>query len=79
MFKIMKDKGANYLINLVPKSEPLIRTRNNNIPTFNYRTDCFKYSFFRSFLSNCFNLDLNIRNAESVSLVKSRLLFFSFV
>ena len=73
MFKIMKE---NYLINLVPKREPAIRTKNNSIPTFNCQTDCFKYSFFPSTLNDSFNLDLNIRNAESVSLFKSRLLSF---
>ena len=72
----MKEKAPNYLINLVPKCEPAIRTRNNNIPTFNCRTDCFKYSFFRSTLNDWFNLNLNKRNAESVSLFKSWLLSF---
>ena len=72
----MKEKTPNYLINLVPKCEPTIRTRNNSIPTFNCRTDCFKCSFFPSALNDWFNLDLNIRNAESVSLFKSRLLPF---
>ena len=72
----MKEKAPNYLINLVPKCEPTIRTRNNSIPTFNCRTDCFKCSFFPSALNDWFNLDLNIRNAESVSLFKSRLLSF---
>ena len=36
MFKIMKEEAPNYLINLVPKCETSIRTRNNSIPTFNY-------------------------------------------
>ena len=74
MFKIMKEKAPNYLLNLVPKFEPTIRTRNNSIPTFNCRTDCFKYSFFPSTRNDWFNLDFNIRNAESVSLFEGRLL-----
>ena len=45
MFKIMKENTPSYLINLIPKCEPTIRTRNNSITTFNCRTDCFKYSF----------------------------------
>ena len=46
MFKIMKKEAPNYLINLIPKCEQTIRTRNNHIPSYHCRTDCFKYSFF---------------------------------
>ena len=75
MFKMMKEKAPTYLINLVPKCEPTIRTWNNSIPTFNCRTDCFKYSFSPSTLNDWFDLDPNI-NAKSFSLFKSRLLSF---
>ena len=34
----------------------------------------FKYSFFPSTLNDWFRLDMNIRNSESISLFKSRLL-----
>ena len=40
--KTMKEEAPNYLINLVPKCETNIRTKNSSIPTFNLRTDCFK-------------------------------------
>ena len=76
MYKIMTEKAPNYLINLIPKCDPTIRTRNNSIPTFHCRTDCFKYSFFPSTLNDWFSLDINIRNSESISLFKSRLLSF---
>ena len=33
MFKMMNEKALNYLINLIPKYEPTIRTRNNSIPS----------------------------------------------
>ena len=33
MFKIMKKEAPNYLINLIPKCEAAIRTRNNTFPT----------------------------------------------
>ena len=56
MFKIMKKEAPNYLINLIPKCEAAITTRNNNFLTYNYRMDCFKYSFFPSTLNNCFRL-----------------------
>ena len=48
----------------------------NSIPTFNIRTNCFKYSFFPSSLNNWFNLDINIRNSESMSVFKNKLLSF---
>ena len=64
MFKIMKKKAPNYLINLIPKCEAAIRTRNNNFLTYNCRTDCFKYSFFPSTLNDWVRLDINIRNSR---------------
>ena len=72
----MKEKGPNYLINLVPKCETNIRTWNNRIPTYNGQTDCFKYSFFPSTLYDWFNLALNRRKSDSISIFKSRLLSF---
>ena len=76
MFKIMKVEATNYLINLVPKCETNIRTRNSSVPTFNYRIHSFKYSFLPSTLNDQFNLYLNILNSESISIFKSRLLSF---
>ena len=76
MFEIMKEEGPNHLINFVPKCETNTRTRNNCIPTFNCRKNCFKYSFFPSILNDWFDLDLHIRNSESFSIFKSRLLSF---
>ena len=55
MFKIMKTEAPNYLINLIPKCEQTIRTRNNHIPNSHCRTDCFKYSFFPSTLNDRLN------------------------
>ena len=48
MFKIVKKEAPIFFINLIPKCEAAIKTRNNNFPTYNCRTDCFKYSFFPS-------------------------------
>ena len=76
MFKIMKEEAPNYLINLIPKCNEIIRTRNSHIPIFRCRTDCFKYSFFPSTLRDWFNLDDDIRNSESISVFKNRLLLF---
>ena len=46
MFKIMNNEAPNYLLNMIPKSQQAITTRNNYITNYGYRTDCFKYSFF---------------------------------
>ena len=72
----MKKKASNYFNNLILKCEAAIRTRHINFPTYNFRTDCFKYSFFPSTLNDWFQLDINIRNSESISPFKSRLLSF---
>ena len=76
MFKIKNEKAPNYLINLIPKYEPTIRTRNNSMPLYKCRTNYFKHSFFPSTLNDWFNLDINIRNSESIPLFKYRLLSF---
>ena len=72
----MKKEDTNYLINLITKCEAGFRTRNNNLPTYNCRKDCFNYSFSPSTLNDWFRLDIDIRNSESISLFKSRLLSF---
>ena len=76
MFKIVKEEAPNYLMNLIPKRNLTIRTRNSDIPIFRRRADCFKYSFFPTTLRDWFNLDDNIRNSESISIFKNRLFFF---
>ena len=63
MFKIMKEEALNCLINLIPKYDQTVRTRNSQIPIFHCQTDCFKYSFFSSNVEDWFNLDDNIRNS----------------
>ena len=76
MFKLMNEKVPNYLINLIPKYEPTIRTRNNSISSYKCQTNYFKNSFFPSTVNDWFNLDINIRNSELISLFKCRLLSF---
>ena len=76
IFQIMKNEATNYLICLIPKREQTFNTRNKYLPTYNFRTDCFKYSFFPRTLNDCFNLNLGIRNSESISIFKSKLLSF---
>ena len=69
-------KAPNYSINLIPKYEPTIETRNSSIPSYKCRTNCFKHSFFPSDQNDWFELDINIRNSESIPLFKCRLLSF---
>ena len=76
MFKIKKEEAPNYLMNLIPKCNLTVRTRNSHITIFRCRTDCFKYSFFPSTLRDWFNLDDDIRNSEPMSVFKNRLLLF---
>ena len=69
----MREEAPNYLINLVSKCEPTIRT--TNLPsTVEYIVS--STLFFPFTLNDSFNLDLNIRNSESISLFKNRLLSF---
>ena len=76
MFKIMRNEAPDYLINLIPKCDYEINTRNCHMPMYHCRTDCFKYSFFPSTLRDWFNLDESIRNSESISIFKNKLLSF---
>ena len=63
MFTVVKEEVPNYFINLIPKIQQTTRTRINGMPTFHCRTDWYK-------------LDETIRNSESNSIFKSRLLSF---
>ena len=76
MFKIVKEEAPNYLINLIPKIQQTTRTRTNRMPTFHCRADCFKNYFFLPSLNDWYKLDETIRNSESISIFKSRLLSF---
>ena len=76
VFKLVKEEAPNYLINLVPKCEANTKKRNNSIPTFNCRTNCFRHSCSPPTLNDWFSLDFNISNSESISIFKSKLLSF---
>ena len=75
MIKIMKNEAPKYLTSLIPKREQTFNTRNKYLPIYNCRTDYFKYSFFPCTLNDWFNLDVSIRNSESISIFKSKLPF----
>ena len=76
MFKIVKEEVPNYLINLIPKIQQATKTRINCMPTCHCHADCFKNSFFASTLNDWYKSDKTIRNSESISIFKSRLLSF---
>ena len=76
MFKIMKEEAPNYVINLIPKCEQTIRTRNNCIPVYHCHMESFKYAFFPSTLKDLFSLDNSIRNSATILTFKNRLLSF---
>ena len=75
MFKIMNNEAPHYLLNLISKSQQTITTRNEH-KNFLGRTYCFKNSFFPSTLKDWFNLNVSIRNSESLAIFKSILLSF---
>ena len=50
VFRIM-NKASNYLLNLIPKNQQIITTRDNHKPNYQCRTNCFKY-FFSSVLKD---------------------------
>ena len=76
MFKIMRNEAPNYLVSLMPKLEQTSNTGNKHLQTYNCRTDCFKYSFFSCILNDWYTLDASIRNSESISVFKSKLLSY---
>ena len=76
MFKRLNNEAPTYLLTLIPENQQIITTRNNHIPNYHCRTDCFKYSFFPSTLKDWFKLNVSIRNSEPLAIFKSRLLSF---
>ena len=72
----MENEAPNYLIILIPKREQTFNTGNKHLPNHNCRTDCFKYLFCPCTLNDWFNLHVCIRNSESISIFKSKLLTF---
>ena len=76
MFKIVKNEVPSYLISLIAKCKQTFNTRKKHLPTHNCRTDCFTYSFFPYILNDWFNLDVSIRNSESIPIFKRKLSSF---
>ena len=68
----MKEEAPIYLINLIPKYEQTIKTRNNRIPVYHCRTESLRHSFFLSTLKDWLSLEESIRNSETISTFKNR-------
>ena len=76
MFKIMNIEVRHFYLILL-QSQQTMTTKNNHIPNYHCRTNCFKYSSFPSTFKYWFNLNASIRNSESLAIFKSRLLSFT--
>ena len=73
-FKIIKNQFSEYPSKLIPA---VYMTRHiNSIPLFNVKHGYFKISFFPSTIIEWNNLDSNIKNSESLALLRKRLLTF---
>ena len=55
---IMNDKAPYYLKNIIPKCHQSTRLRNNRLPTFHCRTECFKNLFFPSTMNGLILIQL---------------------
>ena len=74
---MINEKSCDYLFIVIPKNNSNHRTRNSyNIPQFNIKHNFFKNSFFPSVIAEWNKLDSDIRNLNSLSLFKSRILKF---
>ena len=67
----MKEEAPNYLINLIPKCEQTIRTENTIVVR-----RVSSILFFPYTLKDWFSLGYSIRNSETTSAFKNRLLSF---
>ena len=73
---VNKGGSAKLCNKLSFKQKQTLRTRNNHIPSYSCRADCFKYSIFLPTLNDWFNLNEIITNSESILIFKSKLLYF---
>ena len=77
LFKIIKNESSPYLFNLLPNNPRQQITRNsNNFPIFRINHEYFKSTFFPSAILEWNKLDSFIRNSETFSLFKKRILDF---
>ena len=76
-YKIFKNQSPRYLYELLPIKTTPHNTRSSiNLPLFHIRHNFFKKLFFPSAVIEWNNLDLSIRNSESLSIFKKCILKF---
>ena len=76
LYKLLSTQCPKYLFDIIPSSESFYGTRKKQRSFFNYRTDCFKYSFFPNSLSEWSQLGPEIQNSKSIVVFKNKLLSF---
>ena len=76
VFKIMKNEAPNYLISLIPEREQTLTQETNIYQSIIAEQIVLSIHFFPCALNDWFNQDDSIRNSESISTFKSKLLSF---
>ena len=75
--KVFKTQSTRYLFDVIPTAKRAYITRNNDkLPHFKVKHNYFKNSFFPSTVIEWSKLNLNIRNSESLTSFKSKVLKF---
>ena len=76
-YKVFKTQSPRYLFEVIPTAKRAYITRNNDkLPHFKVKHNYFKNYFFPSTVIEWNKLDSNIRNAESLTNFKSKILKF---
>ena len=76
-YKVFKNEHAKYLFHLIPVRCTSYATRTeSNIPLIKTKHNFFKNYFFPSAITEWNNLDPNLRNSNSISMFKEKILNF---
>ena len=76
-YKVFKNEHPKYLFNLIPvRSTPYATRTVGNIPLIKTKHNFFKKYFFPSAIIEWNNLDPNLRNSNSISVFKEKILNF---
>ena len=78
-YKVFKNEHPKYFFHLIPvKSTPYATRTVGNIPLIKGKHNFFKNSFFPSAIIEWNNLDPNLRNSKSISVLKEKTLNLIF-
>ena len=78
-YKVFKNEHPKYFFHLIPvKSTPYATRTVGNIPLIKAKHNFFKNSFFPSAIIAWNNLDPNLRNSKSISILKEKILNLIF-